>query len=168
MLEKIICKQSALMKALKYVIIPMLFYFLMFCLLTYPLILKFFTHFFTDAGDGLQSVWNLWWVDLAVRRPDLYPTIWQTPLLHWPSGTSLLGQTLNPFNGFWAVFLLKFMSLTVAFNTITIFGFVMGGVTMYWLSHYLTRSFWGSLIAGFIFTFSNYHFSHVNGHLQLV
>ncbi|MGD0879000.1 MAG: hypothetical protein ABSA01_12765 [Anaerolineales bacterium] len=44
----------------------------------------------------------------------------------------------------------------------------MGGVTMYWLSHYLTRSFWGSLIAGFIFTFSNYHFSHVNGHLQLV
>jgi len=168
MLEKITRKQPALMKALKHIIFPLLFYFFMFCLLTYPLILKFFTHFFTDTGDGLQSIWNLWWVDLAVRRPDLYPTIWQTNLLYWPYGTTLYGQTLNPFNGFLAVFLLKFLSLTVTFNTITIFGFVMGGMSMYWLSHYLTKSFWGSIIAGFIFTFSNYHFSNVNGRLQLV
>ena len=168
MLEKITRKQPSLKEALKQVIFPLLFYFLMFCLLTYPVILKFSTHFFTDTRDGLQSIWNLWWVDLAVRRPDLYPTIWQTNLLHWPYGTSLYGQTLNPFNGFLAVFLLKFLSLTVTFNTITIFGFVMGGLSMYWLSYYLTRSFWGSMVAGFIFTFSNYHFSHVNGHLQLV
>ena len=44
----------------------------------------------------------------------------------------------------------------------------MGGMTTYWLAHYLTKSFWGSLLAGFIFTFSNYHFTQANGHLQLV
>ena len=100
------------MKALKHVIFPLLFYFLFYCLLTYPLILKFFTHFFTSSGDGLQNVWNIWWVNLVVRKPDLFPTIWQTNLLHWPYGTTLYGQTLNPFNGFLAVFLLKFLSLT--------------------------------------------------------
>jgi hypothetical protein len=89
-------------------------------------------------------------------------------LLHWPYGTSLLGQTLNPFNGFFAAVLLKFMSLTATYNTILIFAFVLGGMTMYWLSHYLTKSFWASIIAGFIFTFSNYHFMHAEGHLQLV
>lgn len=168
MLEKINHKQPYLLKTIKHGIFPLLFYFLMFCLLTYPLILKISTFFFTDAGDGLQNVWNLWWVNLAVRRPDLYPTIWQTNLLHWPYGTSLLGQTLNPFNGFLAVGLRMFLSLTATYNAITIFAFVMGGMTMYWLSHYLTRSFWGSIIAGFIFTFSNYHFMHAEGHLQLV
>ena len=56
----------------------------------------------------------------------------------------------------------------MAYNTITIFAFVMGGLTMYWLAYHLTRSFWGSLLAGFIFTFSNYHFMHAQGHLQLI
>ena len=156
------------LKALKHGIFPLLFYFLMFCLLTYPLISEFSTHFFADRRDGLQNVWNLWWVNSAVLHPELHPSIWYTNLLHWPYGTTLYGQTLNPFNGFLAVFLLRFLSLTATYNTITVFAFVMGGVTLYWLSYYLTRSFWGSVIAGFIFTFSNYHFMHAGGHLQLV
>ena len=168
MLEKISRKQPYLKKAFKHGIFPLLFYLLIFCLLTYPLILKFFTHYFTDTGDGLQNIWNLWWVNTVVLRPNTYPSIWQTNLLHWPFGTTLYGQTLNPFNGYLAVFLLRFLTLTSTFNTITIFTFVMGGVTMYWLAYYLTRSFWGSIIAGFIFTFSSYHFSHVAEHLQLI
>ena len=89
-------------------------------------------------------------------------------MIHWPFGTTLLGQTLNPFNGFLAALFHRSLSLTARFNTIVVFSFVMGGLTMYWLSYYLTNSFWGSFIAGFIFTFSNYHFSHAQGHLQLV
>jgi hypothetical protein len=166
---KEICRKRLFFRNLiKHGLFPLLFYFVVFCLLTYPLILKFFTHFFADGGDGLQNVWNLWWVSLAVRRPDLYPSLWQTNMVHWPFGVTLYGQTLNPFNGFLAVFLLRFLSLTATYNTITIFAFVMGGMTMYWLSHYLTKSFWGSIIAGFIFTFSSYHFMHAEGHLQLV
>jgi hypothetical protein len=168
MVEKIGHKQTGWRKAIKHGLLPTLFYFLSFCLLTYPEISDFFTHYFADKNDGLQNIWNLWWVDLAIRRPDMYPTIWFTNLLHWPFGTTLFAQTLNPFNGYLTVFLHRFLSLTATYNTIVIFSFVMGGVTMYWLAYYLTKSFWGSLIAGFIFTFSSYHFMHAEGHLQLV
>jgi len=39
---------------------------------------------------------------------------------------------------------------------------------MFLLSQYITKTYWGSIIAGFIFTFSNFHFAHAEGHLQLV
>lgn len=155
-------------KILTHGILPFLFYFIAFCLLTYPLILDFFTHYFANTKDGLQNIWNLWWVYQAVRRPDMHPTIWFTNMLHWPFGTTLFAQTLNPFNGYLTVILHRFLSLMVTYNTIVIFSFVMGGLTMYWLAYYVTKSFWGSLLAGFIFTFSSYHFMHAEGHLQLV
>jgi hypothetical protein len=168
MLERSNQTRTYLWKIIKHGIVPMAFYFLSFCLLTYPLILKFSTSFFADKGDGIQNIWNLWWVNLSVLRPDLHPTIWQTNMLHWPFGITLYAQTLNPFNGYLAVFLLRFLSLIATNNTIKIFAFVMAGLTMYWFSYYGTRSFWGSLLAGFIFTFSGYHFLQADGHLQLV
>ncbi len=139
---------------------PALFYFLAFCLLTFPLMGVFSSSFFAGRDDGMQSVWNIWWVNQAVRRPDLHPTIWYTNLLQWPFGTTLMGHTLNPFNGFLGVLLLSFLPLLTAYNTIVVFAFVMAGLTMYWLAYYLTRSYWPSLAAGFLFTFSNYHFAH--------
>jgi hypothetical protein len=134
MLEKLDQKRPYLLKTLKHGIVPLFFYFLSFSLLTYPLILKFSTNIFGDKGDGIQNIWNLWWVNLSVLRPDLHPTIWQTNMLHWPFGITLYAQTLNPFNGYLAVFLLRFLSLIATNNTIKIFAFVMAGLTMYWFS----------------------------------
>ncbi|HKI53523.1 MAG TPA: hypothetical protein VJ987_05315, partial [Anaerolineales bacterium] len=104
----------------------------------------------------------------AVTQPSIHPSIWHTGMLHWPFGTTLLGQTLNPFNGLLAVPLLRFMSLAQTHNVIVLFSFVMSGITAYWLSYYLTKSFWGSIAAGYIFTFSSYHFAHYYGHLNLI
>ena len=115
-----------------------------------------------------MNVWNIWWINTAVTQPSINPSIWHTSMLHWPFGTTLLGQTLNPFNGLLAVPLLRVMSLVQAHNVIILFSFVMSGITAYWLSYYLTKSFWGSIIAGYIFTFSSYHFAHYYGHLNLI
>jgi hypothetical protein len=145
---------------------PLVIYAILFCLLTYPLILNFSSHFFTDAGDGLQNVWNIWWVNKAVTG--LHQSPWSTAYLHFPHGSTLLAHTLNPFNGFLGVILLRFLSLTQAFNFIIIFSFAVGGLTAFLLAYHFSRSYWGSLLAGFIFTFSNYHFTHAEGHLQLV
>ena len=154
--------------AIKHGLTPALFYLLAFCIITFPTITHFNTRFLTDAGDGLQNVWNIWWINNVISHPGLYPSIWHTELLHWPFGTTLYGQTLNPFNGLTAIVLLRFLSLVQTFNTLIVFAFVMGGVTAYWLSYHLTRSYWGSLVAGYIFTFSSYHLAHFYGHMQLI
>jgi hypothetical protein len=157
-----------IVKVIKHGAVPALFYFFMFCLLTFPLIRDFSTHFFTDDGDGFMNIWNIWWVNKAITQPSVHASIWHTDLLHWPFGTTLLGQTLNPFNGLIAIPMLRFMSLVQTHNVIVLFSFVMSGVTAYWLAYYLAKSFWGSLLAGYIFTFSSYHFAHYYGHLNLI
>ena len=145
---------------------PLILYFIFFCILTYSLILQFSTHFFADQGDGLQMVWNLWWVNKAVT--ELHQPLWQTQYLHYPYGVSLLGHALTPFNGFMGILLLRFLTLIEAHNFIVVFSFIVGGLTAFLLAYYFTKSYWGSIIAGFIFTFSNYHFAHAQGHLELV
>ncbi len=150
------------------VCIPLLCYFIAFTILTFPLLGYFSTHFFTDEYDGLQNIWNLWWVNRAITEPGIYDSIWHTPLLHHPFGVTLRAHTLNPFNGLVGVVLLKFMTLIQVHNFIVIFSFVTGGWTAFLLAHHLTRSYGGSLVAGYVFTFSSYHFAHARGHLQLV
>ena len=154
--------------AIKHVVGPAALYLVLYCLFTWPLCLKFSTHFFGDTIDGPQNIWNLWWVNLAVRHPDLYPSIWRTPLLHWPYGTTLVGHTLNPFNGFVAAVLLEFLPLVTTYNVIVVMAFVLAGLTMYWLAFYVSNAYWASITAGVIFTFSSFHFMHAEGHLQLV
>lgn len=147
-------------------IAPAFFYFALFCMFTWPWITHFNGWFFQDSGDGLQNVWNMWWIDKSVT--DLNQLPWHTSYLHAPYGVTLVGQTLNPINGFIGIVLQQFMSLTQAFNTMVTFAFVFGGLSMFWLCRYFTKNYVASLIGGAIFTFSSYHFSHAIGHMQLV
>jgi len=148
------------------VLLPLAAYGLAFALLTHPLLARFSTHYFADDGDGLQNVWNLWWVNKAVT--ELHQSPWRTPYLHAPDGTSLIGHTLNPLNGLVAIPLVRVVSLVEAHNGIVVGAFVTGGLTAFWLAYWMAGSVAGSLVAGFVFTFSNYHFAHAQGHLQLV
>lgn len=160
--------REVMLNGWKYFALPVLFFTISFIVLTYPLILSFETHFFTDDGDGLMGVWNLWWVERVVTHPIEYSTFWHTDMLHQPFGITLLGHTLTPFNGLLASLLTRFMPLLEAHNLIVIFSFVMSGLTAYWLGYYFSRSVFGSLIAGWLFTFSAYHFTHFDGHLNLI
>jgi hypothetical protein len=153
-------------RAVRFLVVPIVVYLMIFCALTYPLIWSFSMEFFTNAGDGLQNVWNLWWVNQAVTV--LHTTPWFTTYLHYPAGVSLVGHTLNPFNGLLAIALLRSMTLVATHNTIVVFSFVMGGVSEFWLSYVFCRRYWPSIIGGCVFTFSQYHFAHADGHLQLV
>lgn len=150
----------------RYAGIPALLYFVFFALYTWPWMPRFSTHFFTDQGDGFQNVWNVWWINKAIT--ELHQLPWQTSYLHYPYGTTLIAQTLNPFNGFMALPMLRFLTLVQAFNIMVIFSFVAGGLTMFWLCYNFTRRYIPSIIGGFIYTFSSYHFAHAIGHMQLV
>ena len=126
-----------------------------------------FSHeFFTDTGDGYQNVWNMWWVNHSVTV--LHQLPWSTTSLHYPYGTTLLGQTMNPFNGLVAIALLRFLTLAQAFNTMIVFSFVATGVTGFWLCRYFCRRFIPALIGGAMITFSGYHLAKNLGLVQLV
>jgi hypothetical protein len=142
------------------------FYLGWFVVLTWPAARHFSTHFITDQGDGLTNVWNLWWMHEAIVKLRVWPL--RTTYLHFPHGTTLLGHTLNPFNGLLTLPLLGPLSLTVAHNVVIVFSFVVGGLTAAALCHHVSRSPWGSLWGGFVFTFSSFHFAHAEGHMQMV
>jgi hypothetical protein len=146
-------------------VFPAVIYLGIFFVVTYPLMLQFSTHFFTDKKDGLVMIWNIWWTRTAVT--ELHQSPWHTSYLYHPYGVSLLAHTLCPFNGFLATILHPFLTLKQTYNLIVVFTFVMGGLTTFWLSFYLIRSYWPSIAAGFIFGFSNFHFAHTPGHLNL-
>lgn len=124
--------------------------------------------FFIDGGDGYQNVWNIWWIDWAVAH--LHQSPWVTQYVHWPSGMSLISQTMNPFNGLLMLPFIELAHLNIvqAVNTVVIFSFVTSGITMMWFVYYINRSYAVAVFAGALFTFSSYHFSHAIGHMQLI
>ncbi len=147
-------------------IIPSVFYLLFFILLTFPAIQFFSSHYYCDTGDGLQNIWNLWWVNKSIT--ELGESPWQTSHFYYPDGITLIAHTLNPFNGFLGILLHPLFPPIQTHNLVVIFSFVMGGITAFWLAFSFSRSYGGSLLGGFIFTFSSFHFTHAQGHMQLI
>jgi hypothetical protein len=144
---------------------PPIFYAAMFFGLSPHLPSRFFTHLFADAGDGFQTYWDMWWVKKAIV--DLHQSPYFTSYLYYPRGTTLVAQTLHPFNGLVSL-LLPFLSVGEAYNVMVVFGFAIGGWTAFLLCRELTGYYWPSLVGGAVFTFSSYHFAHAQGHMQLV
>ena len=134
--------------------------------LTYPAVLHLGTRFMGDGGDGHQNVWNLWWIKKALLEE--HTTVYFTEYLYHPTGTSLLFQTLNPFNGLISIPLQLVFGMEAVYNLIVLFSFAASGVGTYYLVRYLTGSRAAALISGIVFAFCPYHFAHGLGHLQLI
>lgn len=126
----------------------------------------FSSDFYFGGADGYQNVWNLWWVNKSLTELGSSP--WFTSWLHAPGGTTLIGHTLNPFNGLLGILLLPWLSLVQTYNAIVVFSFVATGLTAFWLCLAMTGAYAGSLVGGAIVTFSSFHFMHADAHLQLV
>ncbi|MCA8955889.1 MAG: hypothetical protein KDC87_07435 [Planctomycetes bacterium] len=141
-------------------------YLVAYYLYTYPATHTFSTHILADGGDGPQNLWNNWWVRFAVANGQ---SPWWTDFLHHPYGTSLVTATLNPFNGFCTVPLCALgVGQVAAFNVMVVASFVLTGWGMFLLARELTGSYWGSVLAGAVLTFSPFHLAHAFGHMQLV
>jgi hypothetical protein len=146
--------------------IPLVVYFLAFCVLLFPLIRVFSTRFFCDCGDGLQNEWNIWWIHKAILQVHQSP--WFTTWIHAPAGTTLVAHTLNPINGLIALPLSAIFSPVQVYNLIVIGTYLTTGLTTYWLALYVAQSRIAALFAGFAFTFTGYRVAHTVGHMQLI
>lgn len=145
---------------------PLLFYFISFSVLTYPVIFQFNAQIYGDGGDGFQNLWNLWWFNKSIL--ELHQNPFWTGYLFYPNGAHLWAHTLQPFNGVVALVLTRFFSMIVSYNIIVVGTFVFSGLFMMYLAFQISRSYWGSLLAGYFFTFTGYRFGHLLGHMNLI
>jgi hypothetical protein len=123
--------------------------------------------FLGDGTDGPQNVWNMWWFRTALFEQHTNP--YYTNLLYYPEGTTLLFQTMNPFNCLISLPLQPFFNARLVYNLIVLFSFTLAALGMYSLAYYLLRSKSAAFLAGLIFTFCPYHLAHtIGGHLQLI
>jgi len=147
-------------------LVPLVFYLTAFALYTFPAVLSFRTHYFCDSGDGFKYVWDLWWIGKALQSGQ-FPFF--TRMMYWPTGVTLVADNLTPLNGLIALGLRGVgLTLVEAHNVLIIFGFGGSGLTAFWLAYRMSGHYLGALVAGFVFTFSSYHFAHAEGHLNLV
>src|SRR5690242_14379462 len=77
-------------------VVPCAFYFVAWCVLSWPLIGRFWTHFYSDAQDGMVFAWILWWYDKAIAH--LHQSPFFTTYLHYPYGAPLLSHAPMLFN----------------------------------------------------------------------
>ncbi|RLC78598.1 MAG: hypothetical protein DRI61_09655, partial [Chloroflexi bacterium] len=152
-------------------------YLLIALIMSYPLVLQFASAIPGDGFDGWQNYWNLWWVKKALLEEHTSPYF--TDYLYYPTGVSLLFHTLNPFNGLITLPVQLLFGLTVAYNVVVIFSFVMAAYGTFLLAKYVLvqggqqpaasskQAFLTAFVAGLIYAFSPFHFAHLLGHMQV-
>ncbi len=139
---------------------------LLTALFTYPLIFNF-----NIALPGVlvedrdQNLWNLWWVPRALLR---FKNPFLTDFIYYPDGVSLYFHTLHPLNGIISYPVQLLFGLTVAYNFIVFFSFVMGGIGAYLLLNYLCRNRAAAFAASLIFAYAPYHIGTLKGLMQLI
>ena len=148
-------------------------YLILALALTWPLARQLGSAIPGDSFDGWQNLWNLWWMREAWLVRHISPYF--TDMLFAPTGADLRFQTMAPFNGLMFMNVQTAIGLIPAYNTAVLFSFVAGGYGAFLLALYALRgrasrgtSLAAAFIAGIVFAFSPYHFSHTLGHLQLI
>lgn len=168
-------KQDTILKSQNtHHIMALVGYLVLTLIMTFPLVTEFTTAIPGDGFDGWQNYWNLWWVKKALL--DLGTNPFFCDYVYYPTGASLYFHTLNIFNGLFTVPVQDVLGLTVSYNLVVVFSFIVGGYGTYLLVYRLgagpsSRSGQGRLaafVAGLVFTFSPYHFAHLLGHMQLI
>ncbi|MCK6624136.1 MAG: hypothetical protein L6R45_03050 [Anaerolineae bacterium] len=152
---------------------PILIYFLLTILMTWPTVLHLTGGIPGDGFDGWQNYWNMWWVKKALL--ELGTTPFFTDYLYPPNGASLLFHTLNIFNSFWTLPIQLNFGLAIAYNAVVLVSFTLAGYGGYLLAlDTLTRlRFSGrglrpaAFVGGLVFTMSPFHFAHLLGHMQV-
>jgi hypothetical protein len=133
--------------------------------MTYPLLLNISGSIPANIGDPLLNTWILAW-DVHKLTTDLRG-FWDANIFYPHRNTLAYSEHLFAS----ALVALPIIWLSnnpiLAYNFVFLFSFVLSGFGMYLLVYHFTQNRSASLIAGIIFAFNPYRYSHL-GHLQLL
>jgi hypothetical protein len=117
-----------------------------------------------NGADATNQVWSLAWWPHAVLH-------WQNPIYThaiWaPVGIDLAWAPSIPGLAFLAAPVTLIGGPALAYNVVAIALPALAAWTAYLLCRYLTRSFWPSLVGGYLFGFSAFVLDQMPGHLQM-
>ena len=133
------------------------FFLLVTFFLTWPLIIRFTGSIYGIPSDNLGILWHMWWVRNA---SSFGASASFCPLIGFPFGTafSLLG--MEPLGELTKRFLLLFTNEIIVYNLLTLTGFFLSGVTMYYLVRYLTGDRRAAFFGGFAYMITGWHAYH--------
>lgn len=118
-------------------------------------------------SDQDQNIWSLWWLKHALL--DLHSNPYNTEYLYYPYGTNLYLHSFNPVGGLLALPWSVLAGPIAAFNVTVLIGLTFTGVAATLLGQLVSGNRWAGLVAGYIITFSQNHFSFVNlGQLEFI
>jgi hypothetical protein len=116
--------------------------------------------------DGYQNVWNLWWVERALRSGQ-NPFV--SGLIFYPQGAPLYLQTLNITNALLGLPITTGLGPVAAYNAIAVLAFALCGIGGYALTLRESGSRAAALLGGVIFAFGPFHVAKLwDGQLELV
>ncbi len=118
-----------------------------------------------NQSDPKLFIWMLAWWPHAIAHglnPIFTRAIWA------PSGYNLAWATSIPLLGLVLAPLTAVAGPVVAFNVAAVLLPALAAWTAFLLCRYVTRSFWPSLLGGYLFGFTSYMLGQEEGHLHLV
>ncbi len=118
-----------------------------------------------EPGDGSGGF--LWY---AFAQPGLDLFLHHSDMVNYPDGEAIGGPTFITYFGLWIpIRLLTFLFGPVAgMNLFMVFGFVLTGLSMYWLVKKLTRTMPVALFAGFAAAYSPYAIQKALDHIAYI
>jgi len=146
---------------------PALLYLGLTLVLTYPV----FRHLGTavagfDGRDAWQHVWYQWWLKETLLDWGIWPD--RIFHLYYPLGASHPVLALHPYVPLVSLPFTQFFGPLVSYNLFFLLGFVLSGLSGYWLAYYLSHRRDAALIGGLIFAFYPNRLGHAAaGHLLL-
>ena len=133
------------------------FFLLVTFFLTWPLIIRFTGSIYGIPSDNLGIIWGMWWTRNA---SGLGASASFCPLIGFPFGTAFGLIGMEPLWELTKRFLLLFVNEIIVYNLLTLSGFFLSGITMYYLVRYLTGDRRVAFFGGFAYMITGWHAYH--------
>jgi hypothetical protein len=133
---------------------------------TLPLVQQVATHIpGAGAGDSVASLWNFWWMRLALAR---HLDLFRSEFLFAPNGTSLALHTHVALPALAGATLLRSLPLITAYNLVILATVLLNEICCYALLLRTTHEWLPSVFGAMVFAGSPFMSAHLNGHLNVL
>jgi len=136
-------------------------YFLIFVILTFPLIMNFdrvFLGSFQGYRDLPLDIWLHWFVSSSIRSGESF---FHTTLTNYPAGFSLIDNISGFLIPIFTSIPTMFLNLFASYNFTVCFFIIFSAFSGYLLVRYLVKDRVASFLAGFIFAFNPFVLNEV-------